>query len=414
MPDVPMRPLDDLVFQVREKTSGAKDPNLPYVGLEHITSSGSTLLSCGSSEDSISTNGLFRAGDTLFGKLRPRLRKAVSVSFDGYCSTDILVLRAKDGTHPPFVSFVLRSNAVFGEAIRTEEGTKMPRCSWQSLKKLEVFCPEIQEQEDIARVLAKADEAIEQTETLIAKMQQVKAGVMHDLFTRGLSPDGSLRPSRSEAPHLYKESAPGWVPVEWDCQLLDGIAERGSGHTPNKSRAEYWNGGIKWISLADSWRLDRLYVSDTDKTISAEGIANSSAVLHPAGVVVLSRDAGVGKSAITTEPMAVSQHFMCWRGGPDLDAHYLYYWLQREKHRFEAIATGTTIPTIGLGFFKKYRINVPMDINEQRRIGRVCAALDSQIFALENERSKLTQLKAGLMADLLTGHVPVVAPSTAL
>src|SRR5436190_35975 len=93
MPEFPVRRLDDLVAQVSDRVTVAKDPDFAYVGLEHIPSSGSALLSSGSPGYSISTNTVFRPGDILFGKLRPRLRKAASVSFRGYCSTDILVLR---------------------------------------------------------------------------------------------------------------------------------------------------------------------------------------------------------------------------------------------------------------------------------------------------------------------------------
>lgn len=100
------------------------------------------------------------------------------------------------------------------------------------------------------------------------------------------------------------------LPVGWSYNLLDNIAERCSGHTPSKSFPEYWNGGIKWISLADSCRLDKGYVYETDKEISLEGIKNSSAEVHPAETVVLSRDAGVGKSGVMATPMAVSQHFI--------------------------------------------------------------------------------------------------------
>jgi type I restriction enzyme S subunit len=254
----------------------------------------------------------------------------------------------------------------------------------------------------------------------------MKAGLMHVLFTRGvwtqkeldrgdakglpseaLAKEGHLRPTRQQAPHLYHQTPLGWLPKDWRAELLDNLSERGSGHTPNRHRPDFWNGGIKWVSLADSWRLDRLYISETDKEISSAGIANSSAVLHPPGIVVLSRDAGVGKSAITTSSMAVSQHFMCWRCGPNLDNHFLYYWLQSQKRIFENIATGTTIPTIGLRFFKHYRIAAPRDVKEQQRIGSILQAVDAKLFALEDDLAKLRQQKQGLMQDLLTGRVPV-------
>ena len=96
------------------------------------------------------------------------------------------------------------------------------------------------------------------------------------------------------------------LPEGWSYGLLDDFSVRCSGHTPSKSHPEYWNGGIKWISLADSHRLDKGYVFETDNEISLEGVKNSSAEIHPAETVVLSRDAGIGKSGVMAEPMAFS------------------------------------------------------------------------------------------------------------
>jgi type I restriction enzyme S subunit len=265
------------------------------------------------------------------------------------------------------------------------------------------------EQQRIAAILTSLDTAIEATEALIEKHQQIKAGLMHDLLTRGVLNDGSLRPPSSEAPHLYQMVDDQCIPVDWQFERLDDLATRGSGHTPNKNVPEYWNGGIQWISLADSHRLDALYISDTELSISHRGIQNSSAVLHPSGIVVLSRDAGVGKSAITTEPMAVSQHFMCWRCDHRLDNHFLYYWLQFKKRVFENIAMGSTILTIGLSYFKKLRIACPVSLDEQRAIAGRLKSADENLFVMRNQLEKLRMHKQGLMQDLLTGKVPVGA-----
>jgi type I restriction enzyme, S subunit len=262
-------------------------------------------------------------------------------------------------------------------------------------------------QDKIAAILTSLDTAIEKTEALIEKHEQIKAGLMHDLLSRGVLPNGQLRPSYAQAPALYRETALGWIPATWQYELLDRLATRGSGHTPNKNVAEYWNGGIKWVSLADSHRLDRLYISDTELEISHKGIQNSSAVLQPAGIVVLSRDAGIGKSAITTEPMAVSQHFMCWKCDQLIDNHFLYYWLQFNKRTFENIAMGSTILTIGLPYFKKLRIACPIDLEEQRAIANRLKSIDTLLFKYEADAGKLRQQKLGLMQDLLTGKVPV-------
>ena len=282
------------------------------------------------------------------------------------------------------------------------------------LNRIRFFNPDKEQKIQIGEILQAVDAAIEKTESLIAKYQQIKAGLMHDLFTRGVTADGKLRPPREQAPELYRETPIGWIPKEWQYELLDKLADRGSGHTPNKNFPEYWNGGIKWISLADSYRLDRLYIEETEYEISQRGIQNSSAVVHPAGTVVLSRDAGVGKSAITSAPMAVSQHFMCWRCDARMDNHFLYYWFQFNKRTFENIAMGSTILTIGLPYFKRLKIAAPKENKEQKRIGEYLQSVDRQIFSLEADHEKKLKQKLGLMHDLLTGEVRVNAKLSTL
>jgi len=201
----------------------------------------------------------------------------------------------------------------------------------------------------------------------------------------------------------YKQTEVGVIPEDWNLPLLDSVAKRGSGHTPDKKHPEYWNGPIKWVSLKDSDALDNLYIEETFATITPEGIANSSAVIHPAGTVVLSRDAGVGKSAITRTDMAVSQHFMAWHCGAALDNIFLYYWLQATKPEFERIAMGNTIKTIGLPYFKTLRIPQP-PLTEQRAIAAALSDVDALLAKLDQLITKKRDLKQAAMQQLLTGQ----------
>jgi type I restriction enzyme S subunit len=261
------------------------------------------------------------------------------------------------------------------------------------------------EQAKIAEILSTVERAIEQTGALIVKQQRIKTGLMQDLLTRGIDEHGNLR---SELTHQFKDSPLGRIPVEWEVELLDVLAARGSGHTPSKSRTEYWNGGIKWVSLADSSKLDQVLIEDTDKEISDLGLKNSSAIMHAKGTVILSRDAGVGKSAILGENMAVSQHFMAWRCKPEkLDNYYLYYWLRKDKLKFEGIASGSTIVTIGLQFFKGYAIAAPKRVLEQEKISKILYSTDDALKRSTADLGKLRQLKTALMQDLLTGRTRV-------
>lgn len=256
--------------------------------------------------------------------------------------------------------------------------------------------PRLPEQRKIAAILSSVDDVIEKTEAVIEQLQVVKKAMMQELLTRGI-------PGRHTR---FRQTEIGEIPEEWEVVLLDTVARRGSGHTPDKKHPEYWNGEVKWVSLKDSSQLDRLYISDTRATITPEGIANSSAVEHPRGTVVLSRDAGVGKSAITRDVMAVSQHFMAWTCGPTLDNHFLYHWLQLMKGEFERIAVGSTIKTIGLPYFKKLLIPLP-PLDEQQIAAKALTATERRIFAEQSAVGEVRAIKAALMSVLLTGEVRV-------
>jgi restriction endonuclease S subunit len=116
----------------------------------------------------------------------------------------------------------------------------------------------------------------------------------------------------------------------------------------------------------------------------------------------MTRDAGVGKSAILKRAMAVSQHFMAWACGPQLDNRFLYYWLQSNKPEFERIAIGNTIKTIGLPYFRQLEILKP-PVGEQQAIAEALSDTDALIESLSLLLAKKRQIKQGAMQELLTG-----------
>lgn len=205
------------------------------------------------------------------------------------------------------------------------------------------------------------------------------------------------------------------LPSGWKEAVLDHVAKRGSGHTPSKNFPEYWDGGVKWVSLADSSRLDNGLITKTDKEISSAGIKNSSAVIHPPGTVVLSRDAGVGKSGVLAEAMAVSQHFIAWDCSASTELHnwYLYHWLQQQKPEFERVAVGSTIKTIGLPYFKKLRIALP-PFAVQCQIADILSTWDNAIATTErllanSQKQMAALLQQWLIKPAIRGDWPMVA-----
>lgn len=176
--------LADIATLRIEKTVGAKDGSKPYVGLEHIASCDPVLLGTAGAASSVSINSVFYRGDVLFGKLRPNLRKSLLAPFDGYCSTDILVLQPNAGFDVRFVSRVFQLEEVFDEAVRTAEGTKMPRTSWARLKGFSVFVPDDDsERAAIADILDAAEARSKAEEAYLSKLKAIKKGLMQDLLT---------------------------------------------------------------------------------------------------------------------------------------------------------------------------------------------------------------------------------------
>ncbi|PRB05014.1 restriction endonuclease subunit S [Microbacterium sp. MYb64] len=200
----------------------------------------------------------------------------------------------------------------------------------------------------------------------------------------------------------------------WTESLLDDVTIRGSGHTPSQSRPDFWDGDIPWVSLADSDQLDSGYIRTTRRNISGRGLAGSSAVLHPARTVILSRDAGVGKSAVLATPMAVSQHFIAWQCDARgvIDPWFLYYVLQRQKPYFGRMAVGSTIKTIGLPLFRKLRISYP-SLSEQRKIAEILRTWDEAIDATSRlsalARSRRDRLRQHLYANVPAERVTIAS-----
>jgi type I restriction enzyme S subunit len=343
-----------------------------------------------------------KSGDVLISVRAPV--GAINIADQSYCIGRGLAAIRISGIEPSLAALLITGQAA--ALRRVAQGTTFEAISKKDLVTLTLRIPPQDELPAIAQILNTLDTVIRETEVMIDKLKALKQGLLHDLLTRGIDANGQLRPPQSKAPQLYKESQLGWIPSEWEVLLLDTVATRGSGHTPSKDVLSYWNGGVKWVSLADSHRLDQIYIHETDKEISELGIANSSAVLHSEGTVILSRDAGIGKSAILGCNMAVSQHFMAWRCGEKLNNLFLYFYLQREKPKFEAIAMGSTIKTIGLPFFKSYEIALPPR-GEQDQAATILMETEQHLAAHDAELEKLRQQKISLMDDLLTGRVRV-------
>ncbi|MFZ1641660.1 MAG: hypothetical protein WAV07_09550 [Candidatus Contendobacter sp.] len=412
---LPIATLGDLVTLQTDKIVVNKDPRLPYIGLEHIAQGSPRLLGIADSGSSVSTNSVFAKNDILFGKLRPNLRKSLRAAFAGYCSTDILVLRCIEGVDPAFAGHVFQWEPVFAAASATAAGTKMPRTSWNELRGFRVFKPSTAEQSRIAAVLDTVDEAIAKTEAVIAKLKQVRAGLLHDLLTRGLDENGQLRDPIAR-PEQFQDSPIGRIPGDWDFESLGTRLQRNTGIIqtgPFGSQLhahEYTMDGVPVVmpqdileGSFDDTRIARI------STIRAKELQRHFLRL---GDLIFARRGDLSRCSVVTKNEV---GWLCGTGCLLMKFEQITlspFWLSfAYRHDFgqrqiAARAVGTTMVNLNTTLLAHLAFAFPT-IEEQEQIVKRVANADVLIQTESANFTKLNLLKSALMADLLTGRVRV-------
>lgn len=135
--------LGDIAFNVRSSVKTADiNPDIKYVGLEHIDRRNIALNQYGFGEEVGSNKSAFEVNDILFGKLRPYFHKVCFAPFSGICSTDILVMRPKRPEYFAFCLFAFFQDDVVEYANLGSGGTRMPRTDWTTLKSYRIAKPD--------------------------------------------------------------------------------------------------------------------------------------------------------------------------------------------------------------------------------------------------------------------------------
>lgn len=201
----------------------------------------------------------------------------------------------------------------------------------------------------------------------------------------------------------------------WLAVRIKHVAELGTGHTPSRSHLEYWeNCTIPWITTGEIQQVrdDRAEViTDTREKISALGLANSAAALHPAGTVVLCRTASAGFSAIMGEEMATSQDFATWTCSDRLLPRYLLMCLRAmRRDLLGRLAFGSTHKTIYMPDIEGLKIPLPT-VEEQREVladmDRRLEKIDALTKRLQHQLGFLSEHRQALITAAVRGELHV-------
>ena len=180
-----------------------------------------------------------------------------------------------------------------------------------------------------------------------------------------------------------------------------------SGSTPKTGIPEYWDGNLKWITPAELDDKSRT-VNDTKRTITELGAIKTGLTPLPAGTVLLSSRAPIGKVAITGCEMYCNQGFKNLICSDLINNEYLYWFLKGKTQCLKSLGRGATFKEISKTIVADIEINLP-DIEEQEKIVNCIKKIDSRLFMLRAEISRLDELIKARFVEMFKDEDPVFA-----
>lgn len=347
---------------------------------------------------------------TVMMSFKLSLGRVAFAGCDLFTNEAIAAFKTRDHVVPEFLFYVLP------EAVRTaatDVAIKGATLNKESLRALRIPYPAIPVQQKIATILTAIDTTIEKTEALIDKYRQIKAGLMHDLFTRGVLPNGQLRPPRSEAPELYQETAIGWIPKEWEVVTLRSCLTEGATNGLYKPAELIGEGSLMVGQTAfttersiDFSFCRRGQVDDFE--LKKYGLVINDILLTRVFATVQ----GVGLPTLVpelSEPAVFESNMMRLRINENIaKSHFLFEWLRTSQVRriVEGVANASNQASVNQRVLNPLPVPLP-DLAEQMSIIEVIAGMDRLASIEKVKLTKLRDEKLGLMQDLLTGKVPV-------
>jgi type I restriction enzyme S subunit len=315
------------------------------------------------------------------------------------------------GVSPQWLNlFTGAVQAQFYFMSRSKQSTNLASISSTNVMDLPLVVPPPDERDLLSTFLAaetaKIDALVEEQQRLIELLKEKRQAVISQAVTKGLDPNLPMKDSGVEWL--------GKVPAHWTPMPIRLAARLESGHTPSRSRPDWWeNCTVPWFTLGDVWQIrdgGTDVVFDTKEKVSELGLANSSARVLPKGTVILSRTASVGFSAIMGVDMATTQDFANWVCGNALLPEFLLYVFRSMSGEFRRLMMGSTHNTIYMPDIQAFRFVLP-PIDEQRAIVDYLRNASNSFDALTEEASRgvelLQERRSALISAAVTGKIDV-------
>lgn len=170
---------------------------------------------------------------------------------------------------------------------------------------------------------------------------------------------------------------------KWRTVKLGEVCTIVSGTTPKSNVKEYWNGEYNWVTPAEL-DDDTIYVNETQRKITQMGIKSASLKPFPAGTVILSSRAPIGKVAIAGTEMYCNQGFKNLICSNIIHNKYLFWFLKCHKDYLNSLGKGATFKEISKKIVEQISVPLPAK-GKQYKIAYVLDAT-SDLLSLRKQR----------------------------
>lgn len=295
-----------------------------------------------------------------------------------------------------------------------KEGTVAERLNLPTIRQLPILLPPMDVQNSIANFLGSLDDKIEINRKLSTSLEEFVRAFFKEWFidfgpvkakTEVRKPFGMDDETAALFPDSFENSELGPIPEGWKVKAyLDDVTVIGGG-TPKTSVAEYWDGDIPWFSVVDSPRESDVWVIDTEKKITTEGLNSSSTKILDIGTSVITARGTVGKIALVGTPMAMNQSCYALKSKNDF-SHYYYYLLKSLVAQLKGRSHGSVFDTITTSTLASLNYAKPTNQVLQKFEDTV-APLLIQIKNNLYENRTLSALRDLLLPKLISGEIAV-------
>lgn len=298
---------------------------------------------------------------------------------------------------PKFLFYYLISNKGREKILSVSSGSSIPAIYQKSLSTIKCMIPPLAEQRAIADTLSCLDDKIELNNRINKTLEEMAQTIFKSWFV-------DFEPFQDRD---FEDSELGRIPKGWRVGTVENICtDIFSGGTPSTSKQSYWNGNVPWLSSGET--RDSIII-ETEKTITTEGIKNSSTRLAKKhDIVIASAGQGHtrGQTSITLIDTYINQSVVALRGIEN-STGYLYCNLRSRYSELRAISDSSSIRgSLTTKAIKKIPILLPpssvlSDFQEK------FASLLELCGQLRLEKRNLSKIRDALLPKLMSGEIRV-------